>query len=125
MEILADLVITNVHSASRMRTGKRRGHQKESGVLGNRLEGRGRNRIFLCRKKYISNANKMMLLPAGSSYSWRCLEEGDFLDIEFEANFKHDKIFSFPIASSLEILKIFNELEYSRLMKEPFIKPNA
>ncbi|HOB21686.1 MAG: helix-turn-helix transcriptional regulator [Firmicutes bacterium] len=123
MEILADLVITNVHSASRMRTGKNvGGTRKNREFWGIVLKVEGETEYFCAGKKYISNANKMMLLPAGSSYSWRCLEEGDFLDIEFEANFKHDKIFSFPIASSLEILKIFNELEYSRLMKEPFYK---
>ena len=123
MEILADLVITNVHSASRMRTGKNvGGTRKNREFWGIVLKVEGETEYFCAGKKYISNANKMMLLPAGSSYSWRCLEEGYFLDFEFDYNFNQYKIFSFQIASSLEFLKIFYELEYIRLMKEPFYK---
>ena len=121
IENLSDLVITKVHSVNRMHTGKNvTNSRKNREYWGINLKVQGETEYYCDGKRYISNSTNMMLLPAGSSYSWRCIEEGDFMTLEFEANCKSRKIFSFHINNNQEILKIFNELEYNRLLKQPF-----
>jgi len=104
-----------------MHTGKNVSNSRKNrecwGIV---LKVEGETEYYCNGKRYISNASNMMLLPAGCSYSWKCVEEGDFVTLEFEANRKSEEIYSFHINNNQEILKIYNELEYSRLLKQPF-----
>lgn len=80
----------------------------------------GETEYFSHGQKYISNKNNMVILPKGSNYEWTCTKSGYYYTIEFDCDQTFDYIFSFPINNSEKILKIFKDLEYKRILKNPF-----
>ena len=61
---------------------------------------------------YISNSNNAVILPAGSVYDWSCTKSGHYSVVEFDADFTHTDILSFPIKDSEKLLNAFREIEY-------------
>lgn len=120
MQHLYDLIITKVHSVNRMYTDKNVSNSRknrERWAIVMKIE--GKTEYVSNNKNYTSTSNNLMLLPAGSNYTWKCTEAGAFMTIEFDAECKDENIYCFHIPNNQEILKIFNELEYSRLLKRP------
>lgn len=47
----------------------------------------------------------------GCSYTWECLEQGEYYVIEFKANFSDNQLYSFHIPENNTILKAFTQIE--------------
>jgi AraC-like DNA-binding protein len=69
-------------------------------------------------KTFISNKENAMLLPAGSSYEWRCKESGHYYAVEFDAPLSCKEIFSFPIGGDGErLLRMMRETERKHTLR--------
>ena len=71
---------------------------------------------------YLSNKDNLIILPKGCSYKWKSTESGHFSFIEFECDLESNDIISLPLKDSEKILRLFNEIEYKHLEKNPMHK---
>lgn len=62
------------------------------------LKRTGRTWYTVNGQEILSDRQHPVILPKGSSYSWRCVEPGECLLIEFDAVQAHEDIFSFSVA---------------------------
>ena len=62
-------------------------------------------------KEQVSDSLHPVILPAGSSYSWRCVEEGECLLIEFDALQVHHDILSFTVTDSSFLVNDFLKIQ--------------
>lgn len=119
-DILSQLVITRVHSASTIYTEKNMHAKRENrpcwAII---IKFEGETVYTVDGKKYVSNANNIFILPKGSSYEWMCTEAGHFADIEFECDITYDKLLRFNVKSCEKLLNMFREIEYKQLIKKP------
>lgn len=118
-DILSELVITNVYSASTMYneiTAVRPRENRPCWAIILKYEG---ETVYTANgQKYISNAGSVVILPKGSSYDWQCTKSGHYSIIEFESDLILKEIICLPTKSADKVLKYFNELEYKRMMKK-------
>ena len=70
-------------------------------------------------KKFLSDANHLVVLPKGCDYDWHCTQGGRFYSIEFQSDTQFIKPISFTITNSDKLLRKFKELEYKRNLKTP------
>lgn len=118
--ILSDLIITNIVSATTIYTdkgAKAKRHNRPVWALSLKYEGEteytcGGNRI-------ISNANEIILLPRGSDYEWTCTKAGHCTIIDFECNRDEKEIYSFRASDAEKILRKFRETEYRITLRLP------
>ena len=69
---------------------------------------------------YTSNAGSVMLLPAGSTYTWQCKEGGHYYSIEFDADCTCEQIRSFSVGGEGErLLRIMREAEHKYNLRAP------
>ena len=122
-EILSDLIITRVYSATTMYTEKntktKRNNRQNWAVV---IKYEGETTYDCGGKTYLSNTNNLVVLPKGCSYEWCCTHSGHYSIIEFESEMECNDIFTFPINNSEKILKLFKELEYKRTLKKQMYK---
>lgn len=52
-----------------------------------------------------------VILPKGCSYSWRCIEEGECLLIEFEAEREADSIYSYSVSDNSFYIRDFYQIQ--------------
>lgn len=118
--ILSNLIITKVYSATTM--------YNEIGAKANRtdrpcwailIKYEGETLYDSRGDIYVSNINKVVILPKGCSYKWVCIKSGHYAVIEFESQYTYDKILYFPKANGEKLLKHFKSLEYKRTLKKP------
>jgi len=123
IEVLSDLVITKVHSVSTIyspQNKKARRENRSRWGVGIKYEG---ETVYLSNgKRFLSDANHLILLPRGCSYEWICTKAGHFSVIEFESEASGEEPISFPIKNSDRILKRFRELEYKRSLRSPLVE---
>ena len=122
-DILSNLVITKVHSATTMyseQNKKARRSDRPTWALAFKYEG---ETVYNAGgKRYLSDKAHVMLLPRGSSYEWQCNKAGHFTIIEFDCPLTCTDLFSFPVKSPDKCLKAFHKLEYKRTLKKPMIE---
>ena len=118
-EILSDLIITKVYSATTMYTEKnaktKRNNRQNWAFV---IKYEGETLYDTGRKIYISNVNNLVILPKGCSYEWCCTNSGHYSIIEFESALTCNDIFVFSVKNSEKILKLFKELEYKRNLRK-------
>ena len=119
LEILSDLIITKVYSATTMYTEKntkiKRNNRQNWAIV---IKYEGETLYDTGRKIYISNVNNLVILPKGCSYEWCCTNSGHYSIIEFESALTCNDIFVFSVKNSEKILKLFKELEYKRTLRK-------
>ena len=95
LEILSDLIITKVYSATTMYTEantKNQRNNRQNWAIVIKYEG---ETIYTAKgKTYLSDINNIAILPKGCSYEWCCTHSGHFLIIEFESELICGDIFS-------------------------------
>ena len=120
LEILSDLIITKVYSATTMYTEKnaktQRNNRPNWAIV---IKYEGETMYVSEGKSYLSDINNLVILPKGCSYEWCCTHSGHFSIIEFESELVCNDIFSFSVNNSEKILKLFKELEYKRTLRNP------
>ena len=118
-EILSNLIIKKVLSASTMYTPKNaklKRSDRPQWALVMKYEG---ETVYTANgKTYLSDQNHIVILPKGCSYDWQCTEAGHFIIIEFESDTCANEPMSFPIKHSEKMLRRFKELEYKRNLRE-------
>lgn len=62
-------------------------------------------------REILSDSHHPVLLPGGSSYSWKCVEPGECLLIEFDGQLKGKEPISFEVADSGFIVREFHALQ--------------
>ena len=123
MDILANLVITKVHSVSTMytleNTKLKRQNRPRWGIV---LKHEGETVYTSEGKRFLSDFNHMVILPKGCSYDWQCTKSGHFSTIEFESDLTYTEPISVSVKNSEKILRAFKELEYKRNLKQPMME---
>ena len=120
LDILSDLIITKVYSATTMYTEKnakvKRNNRSKWAIV---IKYEGETIYTSNKKSYLSNIHNIIILPKGCSYEWQCTLSGHFSIIEFESELVCNDIFSLPVNNSEKTLKLFRELEYKRTLRHP------
>ena len=118
MEILSQVVITDVHSVSHLYTfegtkQKKNGRSRWGIIL--KYEG---ETVYTCGgKTFLSNSHHALILPKGCSYEWCCTKSGHFFILEFESDQVYDEPISLPLKNRERLLKSLRELEYKRSLR--------
>ncbi len=60
-------------------------------------------------RSIVSNINRMVILPRGCSYRWKCTKSGHYACIEFESKAESPEIMSFAVENGEELLSIFKK----------------
>lgn len=110
---LSNLVITKVYSTNRLYTSdtrilSRRNNRERWAFI---IKLKGKTVYTANNTTYFSDATHPIILPKGCSYTWECLEQGEYYVIEFEANFSDSQLYSFHIPENNTILKAFTQIE--------------
>ena len=126
LDILSDLIITKVYSATTMYTEKnakvKRSNRSKWAIV---IKYEGKTMYVSKGKSYLSDIHNLVILPKGCSYEWCCTHSGHFSIIEFESELICNDIFSFSVKNSEKILKLFKELEYKRTLRKPMYEPES
>ncbi len=84
-------------------------HKRDSWAIALKLSGKTFYNIN--GKQILSDALHPVILPKGCSYSWKCVEPGECIIIEFDAIKSADNILSFEIADNSYIVNTFTKIE--------------
>lgn len=118
LDVLSDLIITRVISATTMYTEKNvktQRNNRQNWALVIKHEG---ETVYTSNgKTYLSDMNNLVILPKGCSYEWHCTQSGHFSIIEFQSDSVCDDIFRFSVANGEKFLKLFKDVEYKRTLK--------
>ncbi|MBR2860226.1 MAG: helix-turn-helix transcriptional regulator [Clostridia bacterium] len=122
-DILSNLVITKVLAASTLYTPEKvkikRTHRKRWAVV---IKYEGETFYISNGKRFLSDANHVVILPNGCLYDWECTQPGHFAIIEFESEQTFHEPIPIPIKYSEKVLKQFKEIEYKRNLKNPMFE---
>ena len=122
-DILANLVITKVHSVSTLYTPKNtklKINDRQRWAVVIKYEG---ETVYTSNgKRFISDIGHIVILPKGCSYDWQCTRSGHFSIIEFESEPIFCEPISFSVKNGEKILKMFKDLEYKRNLKRPMVE---
>lgn len=75
------------------------------------LKRTGRTWYTVNGQEILSDRQHPVILPKGSCYSWRCVEPGEFLVIEFDAPQAWEEILSFSVSDSSFFENAFLEIQ--------------
>ena len=115
MELLSNLIITNVCMVSTLYTPANKAvTRKNRGRWAVVLKYEGETVYTSNGKAFLSDLNHVVVLPMGCSYDWRCTKPGHFSIIEFESRGTYPEPISFPVKNGEKILRMFKELETKR-----------
>lgn len=121
--ILSDLIITNIVSATTIYTDKGAKSKKSNRpVWALSLKYEGETEYTCGGREILSNANEIILLPCGSDYEWTCTKPGHCTIIDFECCSNSEKIFSFHISSPDKMLNLFKDIEYKMTLRAPLYR---
>jgi AraC-like DNA-binding protein len=110
MKYLEDAVITDVDLISDLYSsegngGKRRNRQRGAIIV--KYEGKT---LYTAKNgEFISSSTNIAVLPKGSDYEWRCIESGHYLSLEFDTEATETDIFTVPVKSSEQIVKLIKD----------------
>ena len=119
-DILSNLIITKVYSASTLYNPK----NARSGRIDRPrwaivVKYEGETVYTSGGKRFLSDLNHMVILPKGCSYDWLCTKSGHYSIIEFESALTYVEPIAFPVKNSEKLLRIFKDVEYKRNLKAP------
>lgn len=121
--ILLNLIINKVYSATTMYSETNaRGKRVNRSCWAIILKYEGETIYSSKGKTYISNINKMVIIPKGCSYEWISTKSGHYAVIEFESSCVHDNIIHFPAVNGEILLNCFQDMEYKRTFKKPMFE---
>ncbi len=83
-------------------------HRKRWAVV---LKNTGATYYTVNGRQILSDSHHPVLLPLGCGYSWKCVESGECLLIEFDAPAGNREIISFEVADSSFIVREFHALQ--------------
>lgn len=75
------------------------------------LKRSGKTVYTVNHKEYVSDKTHPVILPRGCSYSWRCVEPGECLIIEFNAADAYIDIFNFTVSDNTFFVNAFSRIE--------------
>lgn len=79
--------------------------------------------VYNCQgREIVSDCTHPVILPKGCSYTWKCVEPGECIGIEFDADIKEDMIYSFSINDTSFIINSFAKIEKKLTLKNPGYK---
>lgn len=122
-ELLSNLHISDIVSANTIYSDK-----KASGKRINRhvwaiiIKYEGETEYLCNNRRFISNAQNMVLLPKGCSYEWKCLQAGPCCVVEFDSNQTLNEILSLSPLHMDKILNLMKKIEFERTRKEKTYK---
>ena len=122
VNFVSDLVIKRVISANRLLsppinvTTIRKDRECWAVVL----KIRGKTIYTNNDKTFVSDSFHPVVLPKGSNYSWKCVEPGECLIIEFDAVAADTDLFSFDVKDNGFFLNNFLKIEKSIIAKKPY-----
>ena len=112
-DVLNNITVTNIASALRLfnpvNAAKTYRKKRERWALA--LKTRGKTTYTDGGKSYLSDAMHPIIMPKGCQYSWKCLEEGEFLIVEFDALEESDDLISFTLADNSFLVFSFDKIE--------------
>ena len=114
------ITITKIISANRILTSPlkvtvKRDNRNQWGLV---LKTSGKTYYTINDKEILSDCFHPVILPKGCSYSWKCIEPGECIIIEFDAAETYNDIFSFELSDSNYILNTFLKIEKLLNFKE-------
>lgn len=122
-EILYNLTVKKVYSVINLRNDERKETKRTNrpcwGII---LKYEGETVYQSNGKTYISNAENMIILPKGCSYSWTCTKAGRYYAVEFDCDETCEELFSIPVSNHEKILSLLKETESKRLLKRQTYK---
>ena len=117
-DILSDLIITKIYSASTMyteeKTNSKRLNRPAWAIV---IKYEGETVYNSGGKSYISNINNIVILPKGCNYNWHCTESGHFSIIEFDCPKSSTQILSFNISNPETLLNAIKKIEANHTLK--------
>ena len=121
---VSNLVITKIFSANRLLNSPigittHRHNRNGWAVV---LKTKGKTIYTVGDKQILSDRLHPVILPKGCSYSWKCVEPGECLIIEFDANIVEPEIMSFEIKENNSIINNFSKIEKSLSTKKTCYK---
>ena len=119
-DILSNLVITGLHSASTMYTlenTKGRKTDRPRWAVYIKYEGETIYRSY--GKDFLSDRDHIVVLPRGCRYEWRCTKAGHFSVIEFDSEVRGQEPMCFHVKNGKKLLAMFKELEHKRNLRRP------
>ena len=120
VDILSNMVITRIHSATAMYTsgGTRiKRSERSCWAIVHKFEG---ETVYVSgQKRYVSDRAHLVILPRGCAYEWTCTRSGHYFIIEFESDSSHTEPLSFFTEESERIHTLCRALEQKRLSKHP------
>lgn len=119
--LLNHITVTNVIGANRLLDSP----QGSSIYRHNRtywavaLKAHGKTIYTMNGREILSDADHPVLLPKGASYHWKCVEPGECLIIEFDAEGPTGEIESFHTPENNFIPPIFGKIEHNLSLQPP------
>lgn len=86
-------------------------HNRERWAIA--LKCSGKTYYYQDGNEILSDCLHAVIMPKGSTYSWKCTEPGECVIIEFDAPQTESELFSFEIADSSFITSAFSKIEKS------------
>ena len=93
-------------------------HNRERWALS--LKANGKTIYNINGKELLSDSTHPILLPKGSNYSWKCIEPGECLIIEFEAIGNEIDITSFEIKDNSILIRNFTKIKKCLTQKKAY-----
>ncbi|MBQ9760224.1 MAG: helix-turn-helix transcriptional regulator [Clostridia bacterium] len=79
--------------------------------------------VYTCNgKRFLSDANHLIVLPRGCTYEWKCTKSGHCAIIEIESDATYLEPIPFSVKNSEKIQKAFQALEHKRNLKAPTVE---
>ena len=126
MDILSNVVITKVRSASCVYTPENtRARKKDRPGWAAVLKYEGETVYTVGNRQFVSDKDTFVLLPKGCAYEWLCTQAGHFAIIEFESEQTAAEPVAIPVKNGEKLLKLFRELEYKRNRKLPLVEQES
>lgn len=120
--IFSDIVIKEIRSVNTHICIAPKGITKNRNAWSIVLKYEGEATYYCNGKEYISNAENVIVLPKGSSFTWNCIKQGVAIFINFECDSESDNIFSFNVGKDDKILKMFKDIDFKFTIKKDMYK---
>ena len=121
---VSNLVIKNVISANRLLDSPigitiHRRNREHWAII---LKVTGKTIYTVGNKNILSDSLHPVILPKGCTYSWKCIEPGECITIDFDADEVQDTFNSFEIKDNTTIINAFSKIEKTLSIKKTHYK---
>ena len=109
---IPNISVTKIISANRILTSPvgittKRENRNQWALI---IKSEGKTYYTVNGKEILSDYLHPVILPKGCSYSWKCVERGECIIIEFDANEMENDILSFELSDNSYILDSFAKI---------------